>query len=368
MAFFYIRYTKPVYRSNTIIQIIQDDQTSRVLGTASIGIDKNILSKEVELLKSDVLFTQAIQSLNMETSIFAEGEVLTKDLYRTAPFEILIYSLFDSTLIGKRIDLKISKKNSIELKIDEKTIGKGKLNKHIKNHKFDIYIRTLNGNNASELIKESDIYFTINNAKVLTRKLKDNLKISILDEDAKTIEVSYEYFNPRLCYDIVNGVINEYLSWERDSKQNSANKTIEFIDTQLDSLAIILKMSKDSLNDYQKRVKILNPETYGDQLSSNINDLTSKVLAIDEELFTARVIHQKIKNNPNRLQIYRLIPEMIGKKSFEGTILNQIEDLNSLLERKDDLLREVTNENVQVILINERLKNRIFHKKKYGCR
>ena len=115
MAFFYIRYTKPVYRSNTIIQIIQDDQTSRVLGTASIGIDKNILSKEVELLKSDVLFTQAIQSLNMETSIFAEGEVLTKDLYRTALFEILIYSLFDSTLIGKRIDLKISKIEYLKL-------------------------------------------------------------------------------------------------------------------------------------------------------------------------------------------------------------------------------------------------------------
>ena len=110
LAFFYLRYTKPTYQSNAIIQIIQDDQTSRILGTESIGKTDNILSKEVELLKSDVLFAQAIQSLNMETSIFAEGEVLTKDLYRTAPFEILIYSLFDSTLIGKRIDLKISKK------------------------------------------------------------------------------------------------------------------------------------------------------------------------------------------------------------------------------------------------------------------
>ena len=31
------------------------------------------------------------------------------------------------------------------------------------------------------------------------------------------------------------------------------------------------------------------------------------------------ILYNKIKNNPNRLEIYRLIPEMVGKKSFEGS-------------------------------------------------
>ena len=83
----------------------------------------------------------------------------------------------------------------------------------------------------------------------------------------------------------------------------------------------------------------------------------------DEGHFIAKsisdIISNKIKNNPNRLEIYRLIPEMVGKKSFEGSVLRQIEELNELLEQKDDLLREVTNENIQVVIINERLKNRI---------
>ncbi|MEJ6685941.1 MAG: polysaccharide biosynthesis tyrosine autokinase [Crocinitomicaceae bacterium] len=359
LAFFYLRYTKPTYQSNAIIQIIQDDQTSRILGTESIGKTDNILSKEVELLKSDVLFAQAIQSLNMETSIFAEGEVLTKDLYRSAPFEILIYDIKDSSLISKRIDVESTEKNLLLFSIDGLKIAKGKVNTHIKNDRFDIYVRTLDQKKTIELLNEDDIYFNINDTKSLIKNLKKNLNIEVIDPSAKTIEISYKYFNSRLCYDIVNGVINEYLSWERDSKQNTALKTIEFIDTQLDSLSNILRLSKDSLNDYQKRVKILNPETYGEQLSSNINELTSKILEIDEELYTVRIIHQKINNSPNRLQIYRLIPEMVGKKSFEGTVLAQIEDLNSLLERKDDLLREVTNENIQVVVINERLKNRI---------
>ena len=42
------------------------------------------------------------------------------------------------------------------------------------------------------------------------------------------------------------------------------------------------------------------------------------------------MILKKINKNPNRLEMYRLIPEMVGKKSFETTLENQIEKLNEL--------------------------------------
>ena len=52
-----VEYSKDLYLASpkTIIQIIQDDQTSQILGTTSLVDDQNILSKEIELLKSDVL-------------------------------------------------------------------------------------------------------------------------------------------------------------------------------------------------------------------------------------------------------------------------------------------------------------------------
>ena len=314
MAFFFLRYTKPIYRSNTIVQLIQDDKTSQILGTASLSEDKSMLSKEIELLRSDVLFSKAIGKLNLETSIYAEGEILTKDLYRSAPFEIIVFELNDSSLIEQPISINIDSKENIILMSGDVKLASGPLNRHLKSKQFDIYIRALNKSTMINMLSEDKIYFKINHREGLIRKFKDYLKIDLVDNNAKTIEISYEYFNPRLCFDIVNGVLNEYLDWERDSKQTAANKTLKFIDTQLDSLSKILRNSKDSLNNYQKRVKILNPDEYGKQLSSNINTLMDKVLSIDEELYTLRIIRQKIKNNPNRLEIYRLIPEMVGKK------------------------------------------------------
>ena len=92
------------------------------------------------------------------------------------------------------------------------------------------------------------------------------LNVSIIDEKAKTIELSYEYYNAHLCFDIVNELLNEYLQWERDSKQNKVNKTIDFINSQIDSLSTILKSSKDSLNNYRRETRILNPESIGIEL------------------------------------------------------------------------------------------------------
>ena len=85
------------------------------------------------------------------------------------------------------------------------------------------------------------------------------------------------------------------------------------------------------------------------------------LLSLDEELFTLNLISEKVNKNPNRLEIYRLIPEMVGKKSFESSLVKQIEKLNELLESKDDLLRQVTNENIQIKIINEKIKECNFN-------
>ena len=98
-----------MYRSSAKIQIIEEDKVNDVLGQTEQNSlkDDQILEKELELLKSDVLFNKVISRLNLETSIYAEGEILTQDLYRSAPFEIIIYKLKDSSIIDQRIDLEL---------------------------------------------------------------------------------------------------------------------------------------------------------------------------------------------------------------------------------------------------------------------
>ena len=362
-AFIYLRYTKQTYESSSIIQLVEEDKVKDVLGDKGIVQASTDLSKEIEFLRSDVLFDAVLKQLNMNVSLFSEGKLLTKDLYGNAPFSIVIYSLYDSSFCGKRINLSIENKNIILLTYSQngkifKT--KGTLNNIIKTNHFQLSIKSNNAKEVYDVIQSNTLYFKFNNQKILRDEMKSGLNIEQLDPNAKTIKISFSNNNPIICYNVVDNLIDTYINFDKINKQTKTNQTIIFIDQQLDSLSRILKSSQDSLSNFQRNEKISNPERVETQLSNDINELTLSLLEINQEISILVMINNKISIDPNRLEIYRLIPEMVGKKSFEASLLRQVEELNQLLEAQEDLLREVTKENKQNKVLNERIKNRIL--------
>ncbi len=362
-AFIYLRYTKQTYESSSIIQLVEEDKVKDVLGDKGIVQASTDLSKEIEFLRSDVLFDAVLKQLNMNVSLFSEGKLLTKDLYGNAPFSIVIYSLYDSSFCGKRINLSIENKNIILLTYSHngkifKT--KGTLNNIIKTNHFQLSIKSNNAKEVYDVIQSNTLYFKFNNQKILRDEMKSGLNIEQLDPNAKTIKISFSNNNPIICYNVVDNLIDTYINFDKINKQTKTNQTIIFIDQQLDSLSRILKSSQDSLSNFQRNEKISNPERVETQLSNDINELTLSLLEINQEISILVMINNKISIDPNRLEIYRLIPEMVGKKSFEASLLRQVEELNQLLEAQEDLLREVTKENKQNKVLNERIKNRIL--------
>lgn len=361
-AFIYLRYSKQTYESSSIIQLVEEDKVKDVLGDKGIVQASTDISKEVEFLRSDVLFDAVLDKLNMNVSLFSEGKLLTKDLYGSAPFSIILHSLRDSSFCGKRIDLSI---DNDALLLTYKCNGKifktkGNINEMIKTNHFELSIEANSEKEVFEIIKNNNLYFKFNNQKILRDEMKSGLNIEQLDPNAKTIKISFSNNNPIICYNIVENLINTYINFDKINKQTKTNQTIFFINQQLDSLSRILKSSQDSLSNFQQNEKISNPERVETQLSNDINDLTLSLLEINREISILVMINNKISIDPNRLEVYRLIPEMAGKKSFEASLIRQVEELNQLLESQEDLLREVTKDNKQNKVLNERIKNKIL--------
>jgi len=361
-AFLYLRYTEQNFETTSTIQIVEEDKVKDVLGDKGVVQSTTDLSEEIELLRSDVLFQQMLRKLNMEISVFSEGKLLTKNLYGELPFSLIMYELKDSSLCGVRINLLADNNNKIILSYDHNGTSykvSGIFNQVINSRHFKLVLRAVNPSDVFKIIENNNLYFQINNQAILATEMKSGLRVEPLDPNAKTIKLSYVHNNPIICYNVVRNLLDVYLNFDKSNKQSKTNQTITFIDQQLDSLSRLVNNSKDSLSDFQRNERIPNPERVESQLSENINDLTGRLLEINEEISTLIMVNNKISIDPNRLEIYRLIPEMVGKKSFEGTILRQIEDLNVLLETQEDLLRDVTAENKQNKVINERITNRV---------
>ncbi len=359
-AYVFLRYTKAIFESSSLIQIENTDQAKQIIDVENIN-SKNNVSSEIELLKSQLLFEKAIDKLNMNVSLFAKGKILTEELYLLSTFNVQPYSLSDSTLCNVPIYVKLeNKKVNLSYTFNGiKYAVSGNLNSNIISKHFNIVIKSSNIDEFQISSDANKLYFTFNEKGTLVERLLPGLIITPINLEAKTIQISYQSYNPVLCNDIVRVVTEAFFEYDENLKKQSSDNILFFIESQLDSLSVELKLSKDSLADFQRNSNLPDPEMAGSKLNGDLDKYSDELNITKEELATLRLVSSKLKAEPNRLEIYKILPEMLGK-SYESALSNQIEDLHQILEKKEDLLFKLKPENPEIKNINERIDNKIY--------
>ena len=165
IGFFYLRYTKAVYESFSVIQIEDKDQSKEIIGVDNAIAQKDI-SAEIQFLSSPYLFEKAIGKLDLKISAFAEGKILTEDLYKKSSFKIIPITLRDSSLCDIPIYIKFIDKSEICLEYvhnNQKIKYYGRINEEINNGNFSIKIQTPDYKSFINSIEGNQVYFSFNN-------------------------------------------------------------------------------------------------------------------------------------------------------------------------------------------------------------
>lgn len=358
-AFFYLRYTKSVYKSKSLIQISEENQGADVLDFNKLGDDASI-SKEIELLRSELLFQRALNDLDLKVSHFAEGDVLTEGRYKRNSFRIIPLELKDSSLINHRINIS-HKGDQVHISIDNhKRAGEWLVepNKLLVTPYFDIKVNINDWEHFLEDDLNNTLFFQFNDVYSMVPRHIGGLSVKPVDARAKTIEVSYECHNALFARDIVQSVIDNFFSFDEDLKKESAENVLKFISKQLDSLKTELSNSKDSIMSFQRRENLPNADSYSESIESKLESFRMREFDLLDELRTLQMLSRKLEESPNSMEVYRLIPELIGK-SFESSLNQQVSELQSLIEQKEDLSFQVTAENDVLIKVEKRIEKRI---------
>lgn len=355
LAFIYLRYTKPLYESRIVVQLGEKDKGKELLEIENINSKDNI-SSELELLRSELLFDLAIQQLNINVSLFSKGKFLTEEKYHQSTFTILPYALIDSNLCSVPIFLR-AKDKQIEVKYT--LHGKKFTFNSLPNHRlitphFDVSIKINSWKDFLADDNENELYFSFNNRNELVARLLPNLVVEPIDALAKTIEIKYIGNNAEFCHDITQSIAAAFFTYDEEIKRKSSENILKFLEQQIDSIASELQLSKDSLSQYQRITQLADPEISSTNLTANITNYQSQLFVIQDELSTLNLVKNKLTRDPNRLEIYRLLPEMLGK-SFELSLTKQIHDLNLLLERKEELLTTVNENHAEIKNIQSKL-------------
>jgi capsular exopolysaccharide synthesis family protein len=344
-AYLYLKYTPPVYRAKVVMQLGQNDNANRILNVAQFSEDNDLQAK-MELIRSKLLIRQTIDKIPMAVSYYAKGDLLTNEHYILSPYEIVQLEIRNESLRSNPFFIHFNDNQTFEIKVG--SIKKeGKINELIEIDGISFKVVVIDFEKIFDIQDGNEFYFTLNSARDLTQRFYDNLSVRILNNTAKTIEVSYENNNAFLARDFVMALANEFIRYDLERKSLSDENILLFIDSQIDTVFQRLRDSEILLNQYKQENKISNLEELSSVYFSRMNQFEDEIIQLElEEKLLSEI--EKLTFSDNReIEVYNLVPIVAGSK-YEGALSGLLQGLYGLLMRKEEALFSVTPDNTKI--------------------
>lgn len=338
--FLYLRYTIPLYRSVSIIQLTDDIQQKKFLSKEDYF--DNSLAQELELMRSPVFLQRTLDSMDLDVTYFNRGRIIDFDNYNNGPYRVST-RVTNAAIYGVPINIRFKSLTNYQLKY---RVG-GKLyeydfitNKNESTEHFEI---TTSVRYEDQLLKDQvDYYFKINDPTQFVNNYGKGIEINILNDAARTIRITTTDVNYNRAADIANAIAREFEHFNLEKKKESSNRIIEYIDRTLGLVKDKLEEADSSLADYKKRHRVVESTDFNPLANKNldiIKNFESRKLEYEVQLMLLNDIITKVQAKD--INIYQLIT-LISQANIQGNVSNIVNNLNNLLIRRDQLRQSVT--------------------------
>jgi tyrosine-protein kinase Etk/Wzc len=267
----------PVYKTDALLQVEAQSQGLRTLEPGGV-LQKNEIPvmAEVELISSRMVLEETIKNLNLD--IIAKpkyfpiiGEAVARRFERNNE-EKVSNALFGQTRyawggesiridtftvpshwLNKNFMLIAGEQGHFRLMYENQMILEGEVgklvNKQLKDKQQSVTLL------VSLLKSRPDTEFSVmrqseDNAII---DFKKNFAVSEKGKLTRILELTLEADNPQLAVQILNEVVDIYISQNVEKKSAKAQKTLEFLEKQIPLLKAQLDEATTALNDYRSR-------------------------------------------------------------------------------------------------------------------
>lgn len=234
VAYLTIRWTKDVYESYSELKLdIKQDATG--LGIKNIVEDQNLnlVSGEIEQIKSKLFFNRVIDSMNLWVGYYSVGNVLQEERYKSHPFRVE-YNRALSPFQDVPIYFNFLDRTNYSIHVGKDgELMKGKFGEPISLNGFQMTIRKQPANLAAD---ENDYFFVLHSRSRLLEYLSNNIHVDPLNFNANTIRISFQDYNGHKAFDIVNKIDSLYLRYSYEQKNLTNTQKIEWLNNELSQI------------------------------------------------------------------------------------------------------------------------------------
>lgn len=337
LAFFYLRYTIPVYEATATI-IIKDEkkgnEDSKLMESLDQISSKKIVENEIEIIQSRTLMENAVKLLSLYAPIYVKGKIHDIPAYILSPITIESPNP-DSLLPSDKISLSYNKKDQSVLLNNR---NKYPLNTLV-NTAYGLLKFVPNKYYNTDDTVNYKFFFTISRPRDVATSLVGSLKAEASSKLSSIINLSYRDEIPQRAEDILNGLIRAYGLAAVNEKDKLARNTLSFVDERLNMVAHDLDSIEKKVQEYKSGRGAVDVSVQGQLFLQNVSTNDQKIAELNTQLSVLNEVQKFVIDKDNKGAI---VPSTLG---VTDPLLSQLLDKLYTSELEYERLKKTVGEN-----------------------
>jgi tyrosine-protein kinase Etk/Wzc len=335
LVYLYHRYATPRFDVGGTILIKEDKKSinPELLQELQFFQGSSTKANEIEILSSYTLMKRTIESLNFDIEYYGIGRIKEREIEtENMPFHV--------TYVGENrpertMSFMLELKEGQSFVLSSESLGLAE-----ETYTFPAIIESRGvtfqiDEQATELASTGLYEFKLFNAWDLAKSYKNRVKVSDVNKEASILSIGMQTELPEKGIRFINNLIDIYIQRELEEKNETATRTVQFIDQQLASI-------QDSLMLIERRLQTFRAD-------NRVVDISQEGLAALQKL---EELESKKAEEKFRIEYYNYIVDYLEKnRAPEGIISPSTAGIQSpMLESLTGNLANLTSQLAQLEL------------------
>lgn len=352
IAFFYLRYTKQIYQTTAKIKILDNSQGGMKLPSdlSSLFSNKKVnLDNEIEVLKSHRIIERVVLDLNLTTAYYSEGNIVSAELWKDAPFKVIWLDVKDS-VNSKKLEFKIKLQSggytiSSANESPSEVVAFGQKNK-LEGQSFILIgvpeYQNKKGNTGNFTIIRRPLHQVV-------QHISNAIGVASTAKQSEILTISLKGENKGKSEDIIDALIDQFNQDGVNDRQLISQRTIDFVNDRF----VYLSSELDSIENTKEVYKKQNKLSY---LPEDAKVTIEKKTLSESQFFnyeTQIALAKLLEETLSKEGAFELLPANIG---IENENVNQlIAEYNKSKLDRDKLLLSAGTKNPMVLEFSDKL-------------
>ncbi len=349
-AYFYLQYTMPIYESEAML-LIKDDENSgqpnEEIFFTELGMGKKnkTLENETLVLKSTPLMAEVVKKLELNYQYTSVDGLKKRYLYKDSPIQVASWHPINEFASVEGI-LTDNGRGGYQLEIEKQTFN-GEFGKEM-----ELPMGTLTLSHKPGEYANTQIGLSIVPVRDMAIALSGDLKVEIMGELSSTLKLSIKDRSPERARDIISELLEVYNENSVSIKNRAYENTIEMVNERIRLIAENLSEAERNLEAYRRNNSIVELGAEGTQLMTEMSSYNKEVTANDVQLEILNSVEAfLVKNRSN----FEFVPTNLNLNNL--TLSNQLERFNQLLIEREKMESNLGPAHPDILLTQKELQN-----------